>query len=112
MIKKTIGANYNAEGEDVLRVKSLLNNHGFYEIPSYGLTPYPDGELFRSIKSFQENMGLKVSGVIRPEDKTDKFLDKLLGIPGVKGPILRCTECGGPHGGSKGDLCPDCDIKK
>lgn len=112
MIQKTMGANCNADSEDVTKIKSLLHRRGFYEIPSYGMTSYPDQALFKSIRAFQKDFGLKVTGVIRPEDETDRILDRLSDLPGVKGPILRCAQCGAPHGGSKGDLCPDCDVKK
>lgn len=112
MIKKTIGASYRSNEKDVLKVKTILNKYGFYETPSYGLTSYPDELLFKSIKSFQKDHDLEITGIIRPSDEMDMLLDYIQENPSVKSPILRCTQCGAPHGGSKGDLCPDCDIKR
>lgn len=30
---------------------------------------------------------------------------------GCKSPTFRCENCGGPHGGCYGPLCPDCHYK-
>jgi peptidoglycan hydrolase-like protein with peptidoglycan-binding domain len=112
MIKKTLGRDYKTQEADVVKVKSALNKQGFYEIPSYGITPYLDTALLSAIKKFQKSIGLKTTGIIKPGDETDNALDDFQDDPGVRGPIIRCPECGGPHGGSKGDLCPDCDSKQ
>lgn len=113
MIKKTMGRSYAAKEDDVLKVKSTLMNQGFYKVPSYGITPYADSDLFSAIRQFQKSSELDVTGVIRPQDETDRALDRVAEeYPGARTPIIRCTVCGGPHGGSKGDLCPECDVKK
>jgi len=130
MITKTIGQNYRSTETDILTVKNKLSKMGFYELPEYGLTPYADKKLYDAIKSFQQANEIKASGIIRPGDKTDKALntnssarfnneafddadfgDEGEESPDNKGPILRCIICGGPHGGSKGSICPPCDSK-
>jgi hypothetical protein len=110
--------------DDVLKVKKALVSLGHYKIPDYGLTPYPDRKLFSAIKSYQKDSGLKVDGVIKPNGETIKKINVDMGSgtyddedeiedPGaIRTPTIWCPECGGPHGGSAGDLCPFCDGKK
>lgn len=113
-IQKTIGEEYIVEPKDVEKVKRALNRAGHYEVPDYGITPYPDRKLFEGIRSFQKDHRLRVDGVMKPDGETVTALNAKLSydLPFVKGPTLRCPECGAPHGGSKGDLCPDCHIKQ
>lgn len=106
-----------AEQSDVLQIKGALSRIGYYNIPAYGLTPYPDIAMFDAVKAFQKDNGLKQDGIITPKGETLSALndhtkhryekDK----PGVSSPTIWCPQCGGPHGGSKGNLCPDCDSK-
>ncbi len=67
-LEKSIGPNYSdMELKDVLNVKMGLNRVGYYEEPKYGLTPYPDDQLFKSIKNYQEENDLKIDGIMRPD---------------------------------------------
>ena len=100
-----------ANGEDVLSIKKALLKTGHYEIPEYGLTPYPDKSMFRAIKNFQKDNNLKADGIITPNGETLNSLNSNEEDPGVRSPTIWCPQCGGPHGGSSGDLCPDCDSK-
>ncbi len=111
-IKKPLQRDGSADLDDVFTVKNALLDTGHFEVPDYGLTPYPDEALFKAIEGFQKKKGLKVDGVIRPMGETLSSLNEELDEddPG-RSPIIRCPQCGGPHGGSKGDLCPDCDSK-
>jgi|GEM_PF-2382418 len=77
-IKKTIGRNYDVNLDDVLETKTKLNHIGHYEMPNFGLTPYPDRALFKGIKGFQEKTGLKVDGVMKPDGPTEKELNQTL----------------------------------
>lgn len=43
-----------ADPQDVLDVKIYLYQKGLYDIPDYGLTPYPDTQMFAAIKDYQE----------------------------------------------------------
>lgn len=124
----------HADGNDILNVKKALFRTGDYDIPDYGLTAYPDQQMFSAIKKFQKNNGLKVDGVIETDGETlnalngqhflgdddpdPKFIKpfangkrNLTPSEPLKSPIMRCPQCGAPHGGSAGDLCPDCDAK-
>ena len=112
-IKKTLGKDYRMDLDDVYKVKGGLNKAGHYKVPDYGLTKYPDEHLFNGIKSFQKEENIKIDGVMKPNGETIHALNRRLGSdnPGVKSPTMWCPKCGGPHGGSKGDLCPDCTSK-
>ncbi len=111
-LEKSIGPNYSdMELKDVLNVKMGLNRVGYYEEPKYGLTPYPDDQLFKSIKNYQEENDLKIDGIMRPDGETIRSLNKTIKNIAGRSPIIRCTVCGGPHGGSQGDICPDCSVK-
>jgi Putative peptidoglycan binding domain len=114
-IQKTIQSNGNLEPNDVLKIKNALTHTGYYDVPDYGLTPYPDRPMFDAIKNFQNDNNLIVDGIINPNGPTLEQLNQTLSDqindPGVKSPTIWCPECGGPHGGSKGDLCPWCDGK-
>ena len=111
-ITKTLGYDYNTELDDVRKVKVALNKIGYYKTPTYGLTPYPDENLFLAIKKFQKDKNLKVDGVVKPNGETIARLNGELpkDIPGVKGHYI-CPECGGRHGGVYGDLCQWCTFK-
>jgi murein L,D-transpeptidase YcbB/YkuD len=107
-IKKTLQQDGSNDPDDVLAIKKALNGTGHYKTPDYGITPYPDRSLFDAIKKYQKDWDLKVDGVMYPDGETIQSLNE---NPGVRSPIYRCTACGAPHGGSKGNLCPDCDAK-
>jgi hypothetical protein len=99
--------NLNMTEEDVFKIKEVLNDVGYYKSPEYGITPYPDQRMFDAIKNFQRDNNLKVDGVINPKGETLEHLNRF----SAKSPMIRCTNCGGPHGGSQGDMCPDCTGK-
>jgi len=52
-IKSPIGPTFNTNPDDVWVVKKSLTRSGFYKTPDYGMTPYPDEELFAGIRKFQ-----------------------------------------------------------
>ncbi|PZO85387.1 MAG: hypothetical protein DI626_07555 [Micavibrio aeruginosavorus] len=95
-IKDPLGADYNMNLEDVFKVKKILQDKGYYKVPDYGLTPYPDTRLFIAIKAFQKDNNLKIDGVISPNGQTIKALNDKdqPHMPGVQGPIMRCPRCG------------------
>ena len=107
-IKKAVRAdNRDLNPDDILAVKRGLNLVGYYEKPSYGITEYPDAEIFKSIKAYQKDRKLKIDGIINPDGETIRQINKDVRIS-VRTPTMWCSNCGGPHGGSKGSLCPDC----
>ena len=77
-IRNAIGWNYNVTLEDVLETKKRLKKIGHYEVPDYGLTPYPDRALFDGIKGFQKNAGLKIDGIMKPGGPTERTLNETL----------------------------------
>lgn len=61
-LNKTLRENSaDIDAEDVLSVKNVLAKAGYYDIPDYGLTPYPDRHMFDAIKLFQRQNSLMVN---------------------------------------------------
>ena len=77
-IKRPIGWNHNVDPEDVLKAKNLLNRIGHYEMPDFGLTPYPDRALFKGLEGFQKSHGLKVDGLMNPGGPTETTINRSL----------------------------------
>jgi len=63
---------------DVLNVKHALNRMGFYDVPDYSTTPYPDGAMFEGIQRFQRANGLRVDGVMRRGHATERAMNDAL----------------------------------
>ena len=68
----------NADLNDSFRTKKALNNLGYLDVPSFGLTKYPNEQLFEGITKFQNDNGLKVDGIMKPGDETAKKLGETL----------------------------------
>lgn len=100
-LKSTIDASTRTDGDDVRAVKSALNGIGYYNSPEWGITDYPDTELFDSIERFQTDHGLKQDRLMKPGGETEREL-------AARSPTYWCTKCGGPHGGVFGPICPKC----
>lgn len=66
-----ISENAAAQSHDVLATKALLQQHGLYEAPDWGVSAYPDRALFEAIRAFQKSQGLRVDGVMKPEGETE-----------------------------------------
>lgn len=106
VIKTKIGSGNLSDPDDMYRVKSLFQNMGLYNQDI--VSPYFDSELQSAIKKFQFDNDLVVDGQMMPDGETEKALVSAM----VRSPIIRCPICGGPHGGSQGDICPDCTVKQ
>lgn len=65
--------------DDTLRTKKALKEVGMFEMPSYGMTDFPDEPLFRGIESFQKRHGLKQDGIMKPDGETATKLGQVLG---------------------------------
>ncbi len=76
-LKKLLASNASANEDDVLTVKQRLNVLGHYEVPSYGMTRYPDNRLFDGITSFQREQGLIVDSYMQPGGETETRLNQL-----------------------------------
>ena len=64
-LNQTLASNSAADPDDTLNTKRALGSLGYYEAPSFGMTEYPDEELFNGIKTFQKDNGLTKDGVIK-----------------------------------------------
>jgi peptidoglycan hydrolase-like protein with peptidoglycan-binding domain len=76
-LKRLLAGNASADEDDVLNVKQQLNVLGHYEVPSYGMTRYPDSRLFDGITSFQREQGLTVDGYMQPDGETETRLNQI-----------------------------------
>lgn len=73
-VKSTISPNANVDLEDIPQTKQTLKAIGYYNEPGYGMSPYPDREMFRAIEQFQGDFGLRKDGVIKPGGPTERTL--------------------------------------
>ena len=70
-LNETLGSSYPANENDVLNMKSALQDLGEYDSSKYDMTPYPDTPLFEGIKRVQKKNGLYVDGTARPGGPTE-----------------------------------------
>ena len=77
-LKSTIGRNYGVEKDDTLTMKNVLKKLGHYATPNYGMTPFPDEQMFEGIRGFQKAKGLLVDGVVAPQGPTARALGEAL----------------------------------
>lgn len=75
LLNRPLSATSDADPDDVLSAKSAFNRLGYYETPSYGLTPYPDQPLFDGIRSYQKDKGLTVDGYMLPGGETEQSVN-------------------------------------
>ncbi len=103
-LSSTISPFTDTQPDDVLKTKSALAQTGHYEVPDFGITPYPDTPMIEGIKKFQQDNGLKVDGVMKPQGPTETALgqrittsakpkatklDPLTGLPKQEAPKLK-----------------------
>ncbi len=72
-IKESVSSRY-ANPKDTLTIKKRLVDMGLYKVPEYGLTEYPDTQMFESLQKLQEMNGIYPNGEVRPGDKTYQLL--------------------------------------
>ena len=77
-LKRPLRATSESDPDDVLSAKSAFNELGYYDVPQYGLTPYPDQALFDGIRSYQRDEGLDADGYMLPEGETEQSINKSL----------------------------------
>ncbi len=77
---------FDYDAEDLLNTKFRLEAKGYYQFPDYvskkHRAAFPDREMFKSIKKFQQDHGLTVDGIINPGGETEKAL-QLSENPGI-----------------------------
>ena len=77
-----------ARPADVLDVKRALNHMGSYDVPDYGMTPYPDGAMFDGIQRFQRANGLRVDGVMQRGHATERAMNDALRLAHKRRPCM------------------------
>lgn len=104
-LKSALGPTYNTDLDDVWATKHNLKRRGYYSEPSYGMTAYPDQQLFGSIKRYQKDNSLRVDGIMKPGGETERHLLK---SDDVAMTYWRSI-CGAPHGGvNSPNICWQC----
>lgn len=73
-VKKTVGSSWNVDEDDVMKTKTALERTGDYKAPAWGVTGFPDDDMFNGLKSFQKREGLAVDGVMKPGGPTEERL--------------------------------------
>ena len=95
-VNDDVAGNVPVDPEDTLKVKKALNRIGRYEVPSYGMTKYPDQPMLDGIKQIQRDHKLFLDGTIKPKGPTESAINKELSqlvpaslpIPNPRPPIL------------------------
>lgn len=119
-LASTVGRGHLMLRSDVRNTKLRLAELGYVETLEPSTLEVPDDAFFQAIREYQTDHGLTVDGVMRPGGETEHSIQKVSNEEewnrkrGGKSPTLWCANpnCGAPHGGSKGMLCPDCYKKK
>lgn len=65
-LSRRIASDTSVSEDETQSIKTALAQMGLYEIPSYGLTPYPDQAMFDGITKLQNRLGLETTGSMRP----------------------------------------------
>lgn len=97
-VKKTIGSSWNVDEDDVVKTKTALKKTGDYKAPDWGVTGYPDQDMFDGLKSFQKREGLQVDGVMKPGGPTEKRLAQKTKPPTAAGTVARTMQ---PEAGNR-----------
>lgn len=92
-LRSTVGRSYSVGPEDTLETKNTLKSLGYYEIPSYGMTPYPDAPMFQAIEEFQDDFDLARDGDVNPKGETARKINEVIGL---KNQILQANGRGKP----------------
>lgn len=69
-LNKDVSRHNSVSEEDMIPLKTKLSHFGAYTIPKYGMTEYPDDELFEGIKRYQRKNGLTIDGVMKKNGET------------------------------------------
>lgn len=66
----------SVDERDTLQTKSALGELGYYKLPRYGMTPYPDEPMFDGIEAYQRTNKLYVDGVMKPGGETERTIKR------------------------------------
>jgi hypothetical protein len=78
-IKGHVAGSTRVGPEDTLSTKKALHDLGYYDIPDYGMTPYPDQPMFDGIAQVQKNNDLFHDRAMRPGGETEAAINRELG---------------------------------
>jgi len=84
---RDIGSDRPVDEEDTFKAKHAFKSIGYYDEPSWGMTPYPDQPLFDGIKKFQKDKGLFQDALMVPKGETVSALNKELGKLNSDSPV-------------------------
>lgn len=73
-VKSPLASNTNVDLDDAMKTKIALRRLGYYKAPGYGMTPYPDAQLFEAVSGLQRDKGIRRTGEVRPGDDTEKAI--------------------------------------
>jgi peptidoglycan hydrolase-like protein with peptidoglycan-binding domain len=91
-LSSTISPFNDTQPDDVLKTKMALAQTGHYQVPSFGVTPYPDTPMIDGIKKFQQNNGLKVDGIMKPNGPTENALGQQTKVISTINPFASTQE--------------------
>ncbi len=78
-IKGHVAGSTRVGPEDTLSTKKALHDLGYYDIPDYGMTPYPDQPMFDGIAEIQKKHDLFHDRAMRPGGETETAINRELG---------------------------------
>lgn len=111
-LRHSVGHQQQNRPDDVLRVKTALNQLGHYDVGKHGLGAGADEALVSAISEYQRQRGLKADGQMHPGGPTERDIESALQDPeldiAARTPTYRRIICGAPHGGLHGPICPQC----
>jgi hypothetical protein len=74
-LKTRLSSDSTADPHDVIRLKRVLNRLGYYQpLNKIGMTDIPDKALFDALAVFQRAHHLDVTGKIKPDDLSEKYI--------------------------------------
>jgi len=85
-LKSLLASNTNVDLDDSMKTKIALRRLGYYKTPSYGMTPYPDAQLFEAVSDLQRDKGIPRTGEMRPGDDAEKAIQFALKEEPSSGP--------------------------
>ena len=78
-LNEPMGSDYRVDSTDIVNTKQALNQLGYYDVPPHrGIDDWTDDAMFKGIRAFQEDNGLKVDGFMRPGGPTETAINASL----------------------------------
>jgi hypothetical protein len=77
-LKGNVSRTNRVNEDDTVKTKIALRELGYYDIPDYGFTDFPDEAMFQGIKKFQKDKGLRVDEKMNSNGRTQWELNKAL----------------------------------